>query len=82
MEVLKRSLAIIVVGMAGIFWASSGVAVQDFFMHSEKSAMELTNIRMCLAGAILILISARRKNFRLTLGLLNRHLRLWIDVII
>ena len=68
--------------MAGIFWASSGVAVQDFFLHSEKSAMELTNIRMCLAGAILILISTRRKKFWLTLGILNRHPRLWLNVII
>lgn len=69
-------------GLAGIFWASSGVAVQDFFTHSEKSAMELTNIRMCLAGLILILISARRKNFLRSLGLIKRHPRLWLDVII
>ena len=68
--------------MAGIFWASSGVAVQDFFLHSEKSAMELTNIRMCTAGAILILFAARRKKFWLTLGILNRRRRLWLDVII
>ena len=79
---MKRSLALIVVGMAGIFWASSGVAVQDFFLHSEKSAMELTNIRMCLAGATLIFFAARRKNFWLTFGILNRHPRLWLDVII
>ena len=82
MAVLKRSLALIVVGFAGIFWASSGVAVQDFFLHSDKSAMELTNIRMCLAGAILIIVSTRRKNFWLTLAILNRHSRLWLDVII
>ena len=79
---MSRNLALVFVGLAGIFWASSGVAVQDFFAHSEKSAMELTNIRMCLAGAILILISARRKNFWLTLGILNHRRRLWLDVII
>ena len=82
MGVLSRGLALILVGMAGIFWASSGVAVQDFFMHSEKSAMELTNIRMCLAGAVLILISTRRKNFWLTLKILKKRLKLWLDVII
>ena len=82
MAILKRSLALIVVGMAGILWASSGVAVQDFFMHSEKNAMELTNIRMCLAGAILIIFSTRRKSFWLTWRILNRHRRLWLDVII
>ena len=65
-----------------MFWASSGVAVQDFFAHSSKSAIELTNIRMCTAGAILILISARRKNFWLSFGFLNRHPRFWFDVVI
>ena len=79
---MSRVLALILVGLAGIFWASSGVAVQDFFAHSEKSAMELTNIRMCLAGAILILISTRRKNFWLTLKILKKRLKLWLDVII
>lgn len=70
-------------GLAGIFWASSGVAVQDFFAHSEKSAMELTNIRMCIAGAILIIMSAiRRKNFRLSVEKLNESTKLWLDVII
>lgn len=82
MGVLSRSLALIFVGLAGIFWASSGVAVQDFFLHSDKSAMELTNIRMCTAGAILILISTRRKKFWLTLRILKRRPRLWRDVII
>ena len=75
-------MALIVVGLAGVFWASSGVAVQDFFSHSSKSAMELTNIRMCTAGAILILLSLRRKSFRLSFAMLNRHPRFWLDVII
>ena len=70
---MSKSLALIFVGAAGIFWASSGVAVQDFFSHS---------IRMCLAGACLIFLATRRKNFFVSLGLLNRHPRLWLDVII
>ncbi len=79
---MSRTLALMFVGLAGVFWASSGVAVQDFFAHSSKSAMELTNVRMCTAGAILIVFSARRKKFWLTFGLINRHPRLWLDVII
>ena len=79
---MSRGLALIFVGAAGIFWASSGVAVQDFFLHSEKSAMELTNIRMCLAGAILIFWATRRKNFFISIGILKHHPRLWLDVII
>ena len=80
---MKRSLALIFVGLAGIFWASSGVAIQDFFMHSEKTPIEFTNIRMTIAGAILIIISLyRRRKFFLSLGLLNRNKKLWLEVII
>lgn len=79
---MSKTLALIVVGLSGIFWASSGVAVQDFFAHSSKTAMELTNIRMCVAGAILILFATRRKNFRRTLVILNRYPGLWLDVVI
>ena len=75
-------MALIFVGLAGIFWASSGVAVQDFFAHSSKSAIELTNIRMCIAGAILIALSARRKSFWLSFEFLKRHPRFWLDVVI
>ncbi len=80
---MSRGLALIFVGMAGIFWASSGVAVQDFFMYSQKTAMELTNIRMSVAGAILLLIAAsRRKSFKLSAGILNKNPRFWFDVVI
>ncbi len=79
---MSKSLALIFVGMAGVFWASSGVAVQDFFSNSTKNAIELTNIRMCMAGAILILLAMRRKNFSISLGLLNRRPRFWLDVVI
>ncbi|MBR6712881.1 MAG: EamA family transporter [Selenomonadaceae bacterium] len=79
---MKRGLALIFVGLAGILWASSGVAVQDFFSHSEKSPMELTNIRMCVAGLILIIMAARRKSFRLSIKKLNDSPKLWLDVAI
>ncbi len=79
---MKRSLALILVGMAGIFWASSGVAAQDFFMYSEKTAMELTNIRMCVAGLVLIIVSLRSKKFWRTTTILNSEPRNWLDVII
>ncbi len=45
--------------------------------------MELTNIRMCVAGAILIIMSAIRcKNFGLSLEKLNESPKLWLDVAI
>ena len=74
--------ALILVGAAGVFWASSGVAVQDFFTHSEKTAMDLTNIRMCAAGFLLLLIAATRKSFSFSRHLLNFQPRLWLDVAI
>ena len=79
---MKRSWALVFVGLAGILWASSGVAVQDFFAHSTKTALEFTNIRMCTAGTLLIIISTFRKKFWLSLSILNRHWRLWLDVLI
>ena len=54
---MNRTLALILVGLAGIMWASSGLAVQDFFDHSYKSAMDLTNIRMITSGLLLLLIA-------------------------
>ena len=79
---MSRGLALILVGTAGIFWASSGVAVQDFFTYSEKTPMELTNIRMCVAGLVLLIMSTRRKSFWLSLRILNRNPRFWFDVVI
>lgn len=80
---MSRGLSLILVGLAGILWASSGVAVQDFFAHSEKTAMEFTNIRMCIGGAILILISVLlRRKFILSVKILNESPRLWLELII
>ena len=60
---MNRNVAMILVGLAGICWASSGVAVQDFFSHSTKSPMELTNIRMCSAGFLMLIILFLRGKF-------------------
>ena len=46
---MNRNLALIIIATAGILWASSGIAVQDFFAHSNKSAIDLTNIRIICA---------------------------------
>ena len=44
--------------------------------------MELTNIRMCTAGLLLILIATRRRNFWRSLKLMNGQPRLWLDLVI
>lgn len=72
----------IFVGAAGIFWASSGVAVQDFFSHSTKTAMELTNVRMCGAGILMLAILIWRGKFRATAARMNRKPKLWLYLFI
>ncbi len=60
---MNRNLAMCLVGLAGVCWASSGVAVQDFFSHSTKTPMELTNVRMCSAGFLMVVILFLRGKF-------------------
>ena len=79
---MNKNLALIFVGLSGILWASSGVAVQDFFANSPKSPMELTNIRMCGAGFIMMIIIFLSGKFKLSAAILNRHKKLWLDVFI
>lgn len=76
---MNRTVALILVGLAGVMWASSGVAVQDFFAHSYKSAMDLTNIRMVMAGLFLLLIAWLNGGFASSLRVLRFKPRLWID---
>ena len=79
---MNRTLALILVGLAGVMWASSGVAVQDFFAHSYKSAMDLTNIRMIMAGLFLLIIAWLHGGFTSSLRVLRFRPRLWIDTAI
>lgn len=76
---MNRTLALIFVGAAGVMWASSGIAVQDFFTHSNKSAMDLTNIRMIMAGLFLLLIAWIHGGLRRSLRILKKNPRLWLD---
>ena len=79
---MNRTIALILVGLAGGMWASSGIAVQDFFIHSNKSAMDLTNIRMIMAGLFLLLIASLHGSLKRSLRILNFKPRLWIDTAI
>ena len=64
--------------MSGVCWASSGVAAQDFFNYSTKIPLELTNIRMCSAGFIMLIILFLRGKFKIAAARLNRKPKLWI----
>lgn len=75
---MSRNLALLLVGASGICWASSGVAAQDFFSHSTKNAMDLTNIRMMGAGILMLAILFLRNKLNLSLDRMNRNPRLWL----
>ena len=79
---LNRNLALILVGLSGVCWASSGVAAQDFFSHSSKTTMELTNIRMCGAGFLMLVILFLRGKFKLSAARMNRKPKLWLYLFI
>ena len=76
---MNRKVALILVGLAGVMWASSGIVVQDFFAHSNKSAMDLTNIRMIMAGLFLLLIAWFHGGLKSSLRILRFKPHLWID---
>ena len=51
---MGKSAALFAVAAAAVLWAGSGTAAQHFFAHSDRSALELSNIRMILAGLLLL----------------------------
>ena len=79
---MSRNLALILVGLSGICWASSGVSAQEFFSHSLKTPLELTNVRMCCAGLILLVILFWQGKFKRSAARLNRKPKLWLYLFI
>ena len=79
---MRKNLALTLVGMAAICWASSGIAAQDFFAHSTKTPLELTNIRMFLAGVIMTAAIFFRGKFFPSFRILNQKKILWLYLII
>lgn len=75
---MSRNLALVLVGMSGICWASSGIAAQDFFSRSIKIPLELTNIRMCIAGFLMLIMLLVAKKFKWSAARLNRNPKLWL----
>ncbi len=80
--ILSRNLALILVGASGICWASSGAAAQDFFNHSTKNVMELTNIRMLGAGFLMLAILFLQGNLKFSMARMNRKPKLWLYLLI
>ncbi len=51
---MEKSAALLIVVLAAVMWAGSGTAAQHFFENSDRNAIELSNIRMILAGLTLL----------------------------
>lgn len=79
---MNRNFALVLVGLAGVCWASSGTAAQDFFSHSTKTPSELTNIRMFLSGVVMTAIIFFSGKFFPSFSRLNRKKILWLYLII
>ena len=79
---MSRNSAIFLVALSGVCWASSGVAAQDFFSHSAKPPLELTNVRMCLAGFLMLAILFLRGQFKWSATRMNRKPKLWLYLLI
>ena len=79
---MNKNFALVLVGLAGVCWASSGTAAQDFFAHSEKTPLQLSNIRMFLSGILMTAIIFLRGKFLPSFSRLNRKKILWLCLII
>lgn len=79
---MSKNLALILVGASGICWASSGIAAQDFFNHSPKNPFELTNLRMCGASLLMLIILFLSGKFLPAARRLNRKPKLWLYLFI
>lgn len=73
--------SILLVIIAGIMWAGSGLAAQDFFTKSSIDSMELTVFRMISAGCIMMLLTAVKGRLSHNLKVMKEHPALWLSLI-
>lgn len=78
----SNHFAIVMVVLAGIMWAGSGIGAQNFFEKCSMNAMELTAFRMIATGCILIGVTVWQGKMKESLICLRKKPRLWIDIVI
>ncbi len=78
----RRTLAFLMVLLAAAAWAGSGIAAQEFFQRTDCDAMRLTNIRMILAGLLLLPLAWQRGGIQRSLKVLKTRPVLWADIAI
>ncbi len=77
---MGKSAALFAVAVAAVMWAGSGMAAQHFFAHSDKSALELSNIRMSLAGLLLLAVAWQSGGLARGVKILREQPRLILDL--
>lgn len=79
---MGKTAALFAVAVAAVMWAGSGMAAQHFFAHSDKSALELSNIRMSLAGFLLLLVARQSGGLARGVKVLREKPRLMLDLVL
>ena len=77
---MGKSTALVAVAVAAIMWAGSGMAAQHFFAHSDQNALALSNIRMSLAGFLLLAVAWQTGGLAQGAKILRETPRLLFDV--
>ncbi|MBR1552782.1 MAG: EamA family transporter [Schwartzia sp.] len=79
---MGKSAALFAVAVAAVLWAGSGTAAQHFFAHSEQSALALSNIRMSLAGLLLLAVAWQSGGLARGVKVLREKPRLLLDLVL
>ncbi len=77
---MGKSAALLMVVAAAVMWAGSGTAAQHFFENSDRSAVELSNIRMILAGLLLLPVAWETGGLKRGFSALRKRPRLLFDL--
>ncbi len=77
---MGKSAALLMVVLAAVRWAGSGTAAQHFFENSDRSAVELSNIRMILAGLLLVPVAWETGGLKRGLKALSKEPRMAFDL--
>ena len=76
----RKVLAFLMVFVAAVSWAGSGMAAQEFFRITDCDAMRLTNIRMILAGLLLMPLAWMKGGLQRSWKVLKERPGLWMDI--